>query len=174
MRQRKIALAPRIGELSTAILELSKTVLAQSHGDLTGIQGGITTLQESLYTPQQSLGARQNELARLLEEYRGGNQVVRTDLAPKITQLTTQIMELSKGMNAVADLTGLRGAIAQLEGALYTPVQALAARQGELTTLLEQFYASTGSVQGRVESADYGSRLASDDLIQGSPRRQRL
>ncbi|HEY5868954.1 MAG TPA: tape measure protein [Candidatus Tectomicrobia bacterium] len=165
----RIALAPRIGELSTAILELTKTVLAQSFGDLSGIQAGIKTLQESLYTPQQSLGARQNDLARLLEEFRGGTQSIRAVLAPQITQLALQIMELSKGVTTLAEqeakLADQQAQAAQrqqlmadfpqqiraITEGLFSPAQQYLSGRQQLTELMAQFRGSTPDQQLAME-----------------------
>ena len=58
-------------------------------------------------------------------------------------------MTLSREALAVSafDLTGIQGAITQLQEALYTPAQTLVARQNDLNVLMEQFRTGTNAIR---------------------------
>ena len=137
----QIALAPRIGELANAILELSKNVFQQSFGDLTGIQAGQRTIGESLFSPQQSLNARYADLERLMGDFTAGTAAMQTLLAPQITQLTAQIMDLTKAVIAEREalMITFPAQIRSLTEALYTPTEQLTAAQVHLQELLREF-----------------------------------
>ena len=153
----RIALAPQIGNLSTVILELSKQLFAAqtSYGDLTGIQSAIRTMQESLFTPAQTLSARQHDLAMLMEQFRAGNQVIKAQLTPQITQLALQIMELAKGVNTLAEQQALIADFpAQLRAiseALFSPAQSYLSQQQQLSEMLARFRGATPEQQIALE-----------------------
>jgi len=130
-------------QIIDSLLENIKELQQQQQALDDVLKGNIKTLAESLMSPAEILRARQQEYAGLLSQFEGGDEATRILLAPQIGQLANTIMELSKTVfnpqQSFGDLTGIQGAIKNLQESLYTPAQVMAARQTDMANLLQQF-----------------------------------